>query len=413
MKHFSRPSGFALIITLLLLALLVLALLGLSALVRINRQISMTGAYQTQAQQHALLGLNTGLSELQRHAGADDRVTGMAGITGAALGGITRNWCGIWRTDGSFAAWLTSGAQTTPVAALRGGVTAILLVANGSVGASANNSEQVVAGKIPVMVAETPGAPGVATAVGSYAYLVIDEGVKVPVYAPAPLPVIPPLLHPSFAAQATLNTALGANAAGLPKVVTYEQLAVLPPATLTAGVLRGDFHHVTLTSRLVRGGGLQAGIVNVNTTSIVVLRSLLLTGNSVPGVSAQLTSASITSKGVTMQNGMAGYATAGKSPGGPFLTVTAFGDYLGTVFPAPASPDGSQIMAAIGPMLAVRSDTFRIRGYGEALNPANPARVESVAQCEALVQRTPDPAPDGLGRKFVILHFRWLGPDDI
>ena len=69
------------------------------------------------------------------------------------------------------------------------------------------------------------------------------------------------------------------------------------------------------------------------------------------------------------------------------------------------------------PLLAVRSDTFRIRAYGDAMNPADVgvagATPESVAYCEAIVQRTNDPGPSGIGKKFVITYFRWLGPDDI
>ena len=67
----------------------------------------------------------------------------------------------------------------------------------------------------------------------------------------------------------------------------------------------------------------------------------------------------------------------------------------------------------IRPMLRFRSDTFRIRGYGEALNPADTTRVEAAAQCEAIVQCTTAPAPNGLGNRFVILYFRWLGPADL
>ena len=65
----------------------------------------------------------------------------------------------------------------------------------------------------------------------------------------------------------------------------------------------------------------------------------------------------------------------------------------------------------------VRSDTFRIRAYGDAMNPAGAddpnATPESVAYCEAIVQRTTIDDPGGNGKKFVITYFRWLGPDDI
>jgi hypothetical protein len=49
-------------------------------------------------------------------------------------------------------------------------------------------------------------------------------------------------------------------------------------------------------------------------------------------------------------------------------------------------------------------------------HPLNPARIEAVAQCEAMVQRTPDlldAARPELGRRFVVTYFRWLGPADI
>ena len=80
MKVFKRSSrsGFALLITLGLLALLVLTVLTLSSLVRISGQISSAATYQVQARQNALLGLNVWLSDLQRHAGDDTRITGMA-----------------------------------------------------------------------------------------------------------------------------------------------------------------------------------------------------------------------------------------------------------------------------------------------------------------------------------------------
>jgi len=63
--------------------------------------------------------------------------------------------------------------------------------------------------------------------------------------------------------------------------------------------------------------------------------------------------------------------------------------------------------------LAVRSDAFRLRVYGDAVNPADTSKIEAVAYCEAVVQRRPALAAGGLGRKFVVVYFRWLGPDDL
>ena len=56
-----------------------------------------------------------------------------------------------------------------------------------------------------------------------------------------------------------------------------------------------------------------------------------------------------------------------------------------------------EFITDVSPILAVRSDTFRIRAYGDAMNPADAddanATPDSVAYCEALVQRTNQAAP--------------------
>lgn len=417
-----RPgsAGFALVLTLALLALLVLAIYALSALVRVNGQISSNGIYQTQARQNALLGLNMAFSELQRQAGEDSRVTGMAGVTGigAGSGSSTRHWCGVWDAGGNFIAWLTSGASTTGPAALQPGVMSVELISTGSVGAAAANSEHVTAGKIPVVVSETTGAPGVPAAVGHYAFAVSDEGVKISAYSPAsqlPVPGIRPLLTStvSTSAQAKLRSATGTYAAKLPSVLVYEQLALLPvPASpLTPSVMQDNFHHVTLTARNITGPQTFAGTINLNTTSPIVWRSILETYNSASGVTP-ISSANLTSRGNAIAAGFAASAS-GKQAGGPFISVAACGgsSLLAANLPAPITP--GEFMAAIGPMLVVRSDTFRIRAYGEAVNPVDATRIEAVAICEAIVQRTSDPAANGLGRKFIITYFRWLSPEDI
>jgi hypothetical protein len=418
-KFSFRPlAGFALIITLALLALLVLAVVALSTLVRVGGQVSSAGTYQVQARQNALTGLQVGLSELQRHAGDDTRITAIAGITGIAAnaGNTTRHWCGVWRSDGTFVAWLASGAQGAPTAALQNGLIGIELVSAGSVGAPAANSEHVIAGKIPIVVAETPGAPGVAATIGHYAFLVIDEGVKTPASSPAPLPLVAPVIFANTPnAQSRLRDTLAAHATRVPQVISYEQLAVLPApaAALTPATLQDNFHHVTLASRSLNGNQLHGGMVNVNTNSAIFWRNLLQTYNTVPGIPASMTSATVSTRGTNIQNSLPAFATAGKYPNGPFTSITSFSNYLATIFPATGFPTAAQILAAIGSMLTVRTDTFRLRAYGETLNPADPAKTESIACCEAIVQRTADSSPNGLGRKFVILYFRWLGPDDI
>ncbi len=104
------------------------------------------------------------------------------------------------------------------------------------------------------------------------------------------------------------------------------------------------------------------------------------------------------------------------------------------------------VMTALAPILFPRSDTFVIRSYGEAVNPATSA-TEGRAWCEAIVQRVPEyfdksmavdslpgafePVPDPndptlpatstqaqdlnkrYGRRFKVVSFRWLTRSDI
>jgi hypothetical protein len=118
--------------------------------------------------------------------------------------------------------------------------------------------------------------------------------------------------------------------------------------------------------------------------------------------------------------------------------------------PARVAPYGSQsafapqfltqadVLSAIGAGLSARSDTFVIRTCGEAVNPAltstDAGYIMGRAWCEAVVQRVVEPIrrksadvtssdynepaaptagqPD-YGRRFKIVSFRWLTPNDI
>lgn len=99
----------------------------------------------------------------------------------------------------------------------------------------------------------------------------------------------------------------------------------------------------------------------------------------------------------------------------------------------------SDVLAVLGNILTTRDDTFTIRSYGEVCNPAG--KVLAKAWCEAIVQRSiyyvdPSNAPEtpvyeinmktgareesklsainkAFGRKFNIVAFRWLSPEEI
>ncbi|MFZ9202151.1 MAG: hypothetical protein ACO23N_06975 [Opitutales bacterium] len=95
---------------------------------------------------------------------------------------------------------------------------------------------------------------------------------------------------------------------------------------------------------------------------------------------------------------------------------------------APGSVLQQDILAAIGPHINARSDTFLIRAYAEIRPPGGSETGRGRAWVEAVVQRTPDycdssEAPEttpptkvtnvNLGRRFRIVSVRWLNPSEI
>ncbi|MGC6459174.1 MAG: hypothetical protein ACON4R_12515 [Akkermansiaceae bacterium] len=85
------------------------------------------------------------------------------------------------------------------------------------------------------------------------------------------------------------------------------------------------------------------------------------------------------------------------------------------------------VLQVIGSGLTTRSDTFTIRSYGESVDVNG--KVLARAWCEAVIQRTPEPViPDrvtglnprtpqsgevNFGRRFEVIGFRWLHPDEV
>ncbi len=98
------------------------------------------------------------------------------------------------------------------------------------------------------------------------------------------------------------------------------------------------------------------------------------------------------------------------------------------------------LLQALAPHLTARSDTFKIRAYGDVVNPIT-GKLEARAWCEAIVQRLPeytnyvnkdDPPEEWkadapwvqpenqqnqynviYGRRFRIVRIRWLSPDEV
>lgn len=416
----SARRGFALVITLGLLALLVLAVYALSALVRVNSQLAASGIHQTQARENALLALSLALGKLQRYAGPDGSVTAPAGVLTTTLPENQR-WTGVWVDQASTPQWLVSGSSapsayrasfsfdtSSPRKVVVAGSDDVALVAEGAINTAASGATAYPVGDaviVPKMTIQSFAPAGTVGAIGRYAYWVGDEGAKVSYWVPdAESPGIKPRAVELATTTVQIN-AFPSDTAALQKTVAFDQLTLVPgkPA---ASFLKTNFHHSTLTNRSLKpvGIGVQvyAGPINLNTTSGSVWRVLLRTYND---ANAGSQVASIATKSSSIAAAMPA------ATGRPFFSIQQFLDSgLMRGVLAASEPTQEQVVDYLRPILVVRSDTFRIRAYGEVTDATDATRVEAKAYCEAIVQRTADST---IGRRFVVTYFRWLGPGDI
>lgn len=418
-----RQKAFALVITLALLALLVLAVYALSALTRVGSQIAGTGVYRVQARQNAQLGLTFALSQLQLYAGPDKSLTGTADIVPSTKA-VNSRWTGVWLENDQTPRWLVSGTVDPAVyepgfgfgpdianegrKVLPDSPADIVLVGNGSTNTSTSTDryfpgDAVIVPRVPIPAYNAAGA---LSPHGYYAFWVGDEGVKLSAALPAENPP---------GAPAATRHAIGElpggwtpNAAPVLKALAYEQMAGNAGPGITG--LRNTFHGVTL----VHLGYLnyptrRAGLININSAGTRLWRGVM--GTYDPGKSAD--AKRIFAAAIGDKTKIWGPAGADKLANGPFTTVPGFLDFNTEVMVAIAdtSADYNAFKDALRPWFTVRSDTFRIRAYGDAVNPADATKVEATAYCEAIVQRVKDSGADN-GR-FVITYFRWLGPEDI
>lgn len=421
-RHQSSQSGFALVLTLALLAMLVLLTLAISALSRVDSKLAATSTFQTQAKQTALTALQVALGDLQQHAGADSVVTGMAGVSGVTLasGSRQRNWCAVWPVLAGPTLgephWLASGAKTGSTPQIDLPKFSILqIVREGSATIASGSRDFVEVGLLPI---ESEGPDHVVSTNGSYAYWIADEGVKISAaltdaqaqtFGGAPY-------RPN--AQRLLSQ-LSQTDSQSGNLISYAQLR---QAVAKGGDIKTPFHELTatavslpssLTATTPKAKGYVYGAVNINTTSNSVWQALLESKTS----SGQVLNSS--GKESNLATKITGDLEKQKRPFvslDDLLATKLIKTALDTRSPKVTTTTQEAIVDALRPYLAVRSDTFRIRAYGEAINPASaPGKpiTESTAYCEAIVQRTPDPSPGGFGKKFVIVYFRWLGPDDV
>ena len=202
------------------------------------------------------------------------------------------------------------------------------------------------------------------------------------------------------------------NYSGYPRL-SDAQITDLAAAIVNEVKLRGPFMSISdfVNHRLHSAptsvdytGALQSAIDNTSINDAVILSSNGTTPNYSHG----------------LLDGLSGTEVSGTGS-----TAAALPTYL----------TQAKLLQALAPKIAARSDTFRIRAYGEVLNSGG--EIIASAICEAVVQRLPDYVDseanqpwdelnpvnptlptlndinEKFGRKFVMREFRWLNADEI
>ena len=189
-----RPKpGFALVVTLSLMILLTLIAVGLLSLSAVSLRSSSQAMAMSEAQANARLALMLAIGDLQKSAGPDRRVTAPAnlvkpthpeGVTGVwkswkpAPSGVSNQNYVDAKTGANFLGYLMSNPnpaatldpQTLPAPSTLGSTP---LVSTGSLGTNLTNREISAP-----LISVNGGTGGTSNSSGSFAWVVLDEGVK-------------------------------------------------------------------------------------------------------------------------------------------------------------------------------------------------------------------------------------------
>ncbi len=175
-----KREGFALIVTVSIMAFVVLILLAMASLVSVETKVADNNKSFLMARQNALIGLRKAIGKLQQNAGPDQRITAKGNfvldISDPDYAKM-KNWTGIWDfpSASSFppplpSVWLVSDGESETTEGV------VTLVGSGSTDTNILGNEIVVERK-EIKTSYFPGLSG-EQGIGHYAYWVGDEGVK-------------------------------------------------------------------------------------------------------------------------------------------------------------------------------------------------------------------------------------------
>jgi len=424
--------GFALVLTITLLSLLVIIALAISQTARLGADMSTASRAQIVAKQNALTGFHLALAKLQLNAGPQEARTSVAGLY-AGINHVNSLWTATWTPGGRSLEWMVSGEQSPysydPNLSVVAGVMPsvgnpsldVILVGGKSVSTAATiyrDGDVIAVRKVPVSLSSTITS-------GCYAYWVGDEGTKVSAFVPTASaqaqssgdPIRPYLRYLVSSQYSPINPLLV-------DIISYNQIGLLQSGFSPGQAFHGlTLRHSSLLETIERSviavnTPYVDGLVNVNNINATTWRAILLAVQTPPSNQPVI---NYRSKDLSLSRQL---VVGIEARGEPFENVDQFEAahvlqqaLVDAGLSNSADPTETDVLALIGPVLTTRSDTFRIRAYGDAMNPADAddpnAKPEAVAYCEAIVQRTNQDDPGGHGKKFVVTYFRWLGPDDI
>lgn len=402
------PDGFALVLTLGLVALTTLLLLAVVSFSRVELRAQENMEQLALARRNALFALRTAVARLQNDIAHAGSVT----VRADYLGGPTASasWTGTVLPNSDQVSWLVNGpehgrvvnpANSIPLPSSRDASSVVLLHRGLN-----SSSERVVLLKSEIR--EYTSANDAVSATGRYAYWASDESLKVSLGVRTNL--APPLgrteyPYPRIGTIFPAASDMQRNNVFRSRMVMTDQALVvrlddsLPTSAfpISATALTTNWPHVTAKAfALEPSGAIIEGAFNVNSRSTVAWRAVLGAVSPAPNYS-QVTNAILA-------------ATR------PFRDITDFEAKVGAALGIGGATEISRITRDLAPTLRVRGETFLVRAYGETLQPLGAPSapvVRSSAICEALVQRKASTSPAHPNGRFEVVYLRWLNPDEV
>jgi type II secretory pathway pseudopilin PulG len=297
-----QSEGFALVATLMLLILITIVALGMLTLASVELRKGGNETARLRAEANARMSLQLAVSELQKTAGPDQRVTARAEIDGSPN---HRNWLGVWRStrktttgegpvvrwddrdlvlvdsrtannvsaDDLFEGWLVSQGDT--LSPDNPGSDLAVLVGPGSV----NSPDR----EVQAPLSNIQDAAG---NLGAYAYWVSDESLKASVNVPASeTEAASPIIQPGrygFHKLDQLASTEAATSDDLAKVIDFKQASLISTASIKSW--KTHYHSIGARSLAVLSdpvrGGLKQDLSSFFETPTIPAKGPLLTAVS-------------------------------------------------------------------------------------------------------------------------------------